>query len=122
MVRNYFADTLGCGVVRRIKVTRDCKFSMQMSNSDFGSPGVNGGLAGSIARVSVERVNGELEAYNGLASGVRLLAGDVVEVRTAGGGGWGRPTDRSFDAIDRDVRDGFVSADQARAIYGMSFT
>ena len=47
-----------------------------------------------------------------------LAEGTVVSLRTAGGGGYGRPWDREPDAVARDVRDGLVSEEAARERYG----
>jgi N-methylhydantoinase B/oxoprolinase/acetone carboxylase alpha subunit len=41
---------------------------------------------------------------------VELEAGDVVELRLAGGGGWGDPARRGRDALARDLADGIVTA------------
>jgi N-methylhydantoinase B len=42
-------------------------------------------------------------------TGVVLLPGDVLHVRSGGGGGWGTPAERSADERARDVELGFVS-------------
>ena len=42
-------------------------------------------------------------------AGIELRPGDVIHVRSGGGGGWGDPRDRSAEARRRDLRDGFVS-------------
>jgi N-methylhydantoinase B len=38
---------------------------------------------------------------------------------TGGGGGYGPPSEREPDAIRRDVREGYVSAEAARRDYGI---
>ena len=50
---------------------------------------------------------------------VSLQAGDVVSVRTPGGGGWGDPYARDPAAVLSDVRNGVVSVAAARARYGV---
>ena len=50
---------------------------------------------------------------------IQLKADDVVSYRTAGGGGYGPAEDRDPDAVLRDVRDGKVSLERARQIYGV---
>ena len=47
-----------------------------------------------------------------------LEAGDVVSLRTPGGGGYGDPADRDPGAIRRDLRLGKLSAEAARDAYG----
>jgi N-methylhydantoinase B len=47
------------------------------------------------------------------------LAGQIVRVRTTGGGGWGDPLEREPDRVLRDVIDGKVSLTAARDDYGV---
>ena len=42
-------------------------------------------------------------------TGILIRPGDVIEVNSAGGGGWGRPSRRSADARARDRLDGFTN-------------
>jgi N-methylhydantoinase B len=48
-----------------------------------------------------------------------LPPGAVLSVRTPGGGGYGPPGERDPEAVRRDVRGGKVSAERARAAYGI---
>ncbi len=43
----------------------------------------------------------------------KLRKGDVVSIRTQGGGGYGPPAERDAEAIARDLREGKISAEQA---------
>ncbi len=52
------------------------------------------------------------------AENVPLAPGDRVRVLTPGGGGWGEPHERSREAVQRDVRRGYFSEDEARRDYG----
>ena len=40
-------------------------------------------------------------------------------VRYAGGGGYGDPRSRPREAIERDLRDGYISPESARRDYGL---
>jgi N-methylhydantoinase B/oxoprolinase/acetone carboxylase alpha subunit len=42
-----------------------------------------------------------------------------IDLRTAGGGGYGNPLERDPAAVLRDVRDGLLSVESARRIYGV---
>jgi N-methylhydantoinase B len=53
------------------------------------------------------------------ASRVTLKRGDVVRTMTGGGGGFGAPGDRDEELVRADVRDGHVSAEAARDLYGV---
>jgi N-methylhydantoinase B len=48
-----------------------------------------------------------------------VRAGEVIRIRTTGGGGWGDPLDRPVVDVLRDLRWGKVSVDGARADYGV---
>jgi N-methylhydantoinase B len=49
----------------------------------------------------------------------RLDAGDVVRLRTPGGGGYGDPGERDPAAVARDLRLGKVTPERVRAVYGL---
>ena len=44
--------------------------------------------------------------------------GDIVRLETSGGGGFGDPTKRSGEHVERDVRLGYVSPEAAASSYG----
>ena len=48
-----------------------------------------------------------------------LRDGDQVRILMPGGGGYGDPRRRAPEAVRRDVAEGFVSAEAARAMYGV---
>ena len=48
-----------------------------------------------------------------------FAAGDLISIRTGGGGGWGDPLRRDPGAVLRDVEDGYVSLEAAEADYGV---
>ncbi|WP_410631055.1 hydantoinase B/oxoprolinase family protein [Amycolatopsis sp. cmx-4-83] len=52
-------------------------------------------------------------------STLRLHRGDVLEIHTSGGGGYGDPRERSREAVLADVRDELVSPAAAAAVYGL---
>jgi N-methylhydantoinase B len=52
-------------------------------------------------------------------SGVTLRDGDQVRILMPGGGGYGDARQRDPEHVRRDVGEGFVSAEAARAVYGL---
>jgi len=48
-----------------------------------------------------------------------LKAGDVFEMETPGGGGFGDPKLRDPEAVLRDVRNGYVTPEAAARDYGV---
>ena len=56
----------------------------------------------------------KLEAY-----GTAILnKGDVIELRSAGGGGYGDPRLRDRRYLEEDIKNGLISVERARAEYG----
>jgi N-methylhydantoinase B len=49
-----------------------------------------------------------------------LAEGVELTIVAAAGGGWGDPRDRKPEAVRADVRDGYVSAEMARKVYGVA--
>ena len=52
----------------------------------------------------------------------KLVPGDIVVLETGGGGGWGKPEDRSLDAIRRDLTRGYITPEGAKLEYGVHIT
>ncbi len=42
---------------------------------------------------------------------IRMQKGDVIRLNGAGGGGWGDPSERTADRVERDLREGYVTAE-----------
>jgi N-methylhydantoinase B/oxoprolinase/acetone carboxylase alpha subunit len=49
---------------------------------------------------------------------VHMRAGDMVRMRSPGGGGYGNPKERAREAIAEDLREGYISREAARRDYG----
>jgi N-methylhydantoinase B len=49
---------------------------------------------------------------------IPLHPGDVVCLRTAGGGGYGPPSERDPQLVRRDVDDGYITEAEASELYG----
>lgn len=80
--------------------------------------GVGGGLdAGGPLIVVRPGVEGEVRLTERVTYFGPLDAGDRVIVQSPGGGGWGDPRDRDPEQVARDVRDGLVEVDEARAVF-----
>lgn len=77
--------------------------------------GLNGGSEGSCNRVEVTR-NGEVIRGARLPT-LALSAGDRVKLITGGGGGFGDPLERPKHEVVADVRDGYITVEQAKQQY-----
>jgi N-methylhydantoinase B len=51
-------------------------------------------------------------------SGIRVDKDDVIRIITGAGGGLGNPKERDRAAVADDIRNGFISAERAREVYG----
>lgn len=80
----------GDGLCRRYRVTADrVQLTTMVERARVAPPGLHGGEDGALSEIWLFRA-GERIPVGGKAS-IELRAGDVVEVLTAGGGGWGSP-------------------------------
>jgi N-methylhydantoinase B len=64
----------------------------------------------------------EERTVDALADAEVVKAGQVIRIRTTGGGGWGDPLDRPYAEVERDLRWGKVSFEGARRDYGVVAT
>jgi N-methylhydantoinase B/oxoprolinase/acetone carboxylase alpha subunit len=80
--------------------------------------GLAGGEDGGRSANVLRHADGREERLPPMFSTV-IQPGDVFHHRTAGGGGFGDPLERSPDAVAADVRDGKVSVEAARRCYGV---
>ena len=84
--------------------------------------GVRGGRAGRPFSVVIDPGGPDERVVDALADAEPVRAGEVIRIRTTGGGGWGDPLDRPYDEVVRDVRWGKVSTAGARDDYGVVLT
>jgi N-methylhydantoinase B len=96
-----------------------------MSNADrsiLDCWGVKGGKAGRSFEVTIDLDGPDERVVDALADAEPVRAGQVIRIRTTGGGGWGDPLDRPLADVERDLRWGKVSFDGARRDYGVVAT
>ncbi len=75
-----------------------------------------GGFPGSPNHVIIARANGEKERYS--VAGLTLNTDDVIRVMTATGAGWGDPRSRDLALIEADLKNGYITLEQAKKYYG----
>jgi N-methylhydantoinase B len=93
-------------------------FSVLADRDLTGAWGVFGGEPGRRARYVVNP--GPDETVLDSKVTVQLRPGDLVSYETPGGGGYGPPAERDPELVLRDVRDGKVSLERARSVYGVA--
>lgn len=112
--------TGGRGIVMDYRIRRDNSFmTAGYTRSRILPWGIDGGLEGSPNYVEVLRTDGSSERY-AFASGISVDTDDVIRIHTGAGGGAGDPKKRDRGAIAEDIRNGFITAERARDIYGYS--
>lgn len=105
----------GFGVDYRIRIRRgEALLSFLMDHGRFGPPGLFGGRDGAPNEVIVRRQDGEyVSPHRSKDEDIRVVAGDLVIVRTPGGGGYGDPLERDPELVLRDVVRGYYTAEDA---------
>jgi N-methylhydantoinase B len=110
--------TGGRGIVMDYRIRRDNSFmTAGYTRSRILPWGIDGGLEGSPNYVEVLRTDGSSERY-AFASGITVNTDDVIRIHTGAGGGAGDPKKREREAIADDIRNGFITAERAREVYG----
>jgi len=71
--------------------------------------GVRGGCSGERATIVINPGTGREERLSRSVTDYPLGKGDIIEVQSAGGGGWGPPPERPREMLERDVREGKMS-------------
>jgi N-methylhydantoinase B len=108
----------GLGYDKHYRALVDCRTIVTADRVRLGCYGVNGGKAGLPFCVTID-IDGTPRDLGGLVDGEPVLAGQIMRVRTTGGGGWGDPLEREPELVVADVIDGKVSAAAARENYGV---
>ncbi|CAN0574245.1 unnamed protein product, partial [Laminaria digitata] len=108
----------GLGYEKEYRVLVDCSTIVTADRVRLGCYGVNGGKAGQPFGVYVD-AEGRNEKLGGLVDNVPIKAGELLRVRTTGGGGWGDPLERDIASVLHDVVQGKVSVEGARNDYGV---
>lgn len=97
----------------------DTRITARNRDRSFFRPwGILGGKAAGLADMIVNPGTPD-ERRTGSADTAILGPGDVLLVRSAGGGGRGDPLEREVWRVEQDVARGYVSADAARRDYGV---
>lgn len=107
----------GKGVVLEYRVRSDgCFLTASYSRNKHLPWASQGGHEGSCNQIEVLRADGRKETY-AVVSELRVNRDDVICITTANGGGYGDPRERDREALANDLRNGYVTAEQAVAEY-----
>ena len=109
----------GLGYEKDIRMLRDAHVMSIADRSILACWGLKGGRAGQPFRMTIDPGGPDEREVDALADADPVRAGEVVRIRTTGGGGWGDPLERPVETVARDVAWGKVSVGGARRDYGV---
>ena len=108
----------GRGIVMDYRVRGDNGFlTAGYTRSKFPPWPLDGGREGSPNYVRYLGKDGTDQRY-AFVSGLTTHTGDVIRVVTGTGGGLGDPKERDRAAVAEDVRNGLITPERAREVYG----
>jgi N-methylhydantoinase B len=108
----------GRGIVLDYRVRSDgCFFTCAYTRNKHRPWALEGGFEGSPNYVEVIRAGGGVETY-AVVTTLEVNEGDVIRIHTGSGGGYGDPRSRSRASVLDDLENGYLTAEQAGAVYG----
>jgi len=112
----------GLGFVRRYRILSPCLLFSNVDRHLTPPWGLHGGKEGVPGKITVWKKDcGEPEIVYKIED-YPLAEGDIVQLETGGGGGYGPPSERDRALVERDVMRGYVSKEAAARDYGVTFS
>jgi N-methylhydantoinase B len=110
----------GLGAERSIRALQELTISTTIDRAVCAPWGLQGGLDGFPNKVMLD-VGGKLkdDLPNAKVPSLNLKKAEAVIVRGGGGGGFGSPLERPAETVAGDVRQGYVTVESARELYGV---
>jgi len=110
----------GKGLVLDYRVTADIAQLTYSATRTKSRPwGMASGHEGSCNRAEILRNDGSVETYS-MVTAVKAVRGETFRLVSGTGGGYGDPRLRDHASLLRDIRDGFVTPEQASRDYGVA--
>ncbi|MCK4724716.1 MAG: hydantoinase B/oxoprolinase family protein [Anaerolineales bacterium] len=110
----------GRGLVRDYRITADeAWFTGTFGRFKFLPWGMEGGEEGSKNYTKILFTDGREPDIFGKTAQYNLKKDDVARLITGTGGGYGDPIDRPIEMIQSDVKDGYITLEQAEKEYGV---
>ncbi len=119
----------GLSNVKQMLCTGEMLVSQMTNKHKIGAWGLKGGFEGKVGATLYKKSSSDewktvVDAFGKVSpskySNVEMRPGDRVRVLAPGGGGFGVPSQRTPEAIDEDIAEGFISVEEARNKYGFS--
>lgn len=118
----------GLGTVLRFRLRRgEATISGTGDRARIPPYGVFGGDPGGFSHYKIRRADEDelrpIDEHGAVSpskfGNIPMAEGDVVEVATGGGGGYGDPLDRDPDRVLEDVQDAYIGTEAAESAYGV---
>ncbi|NYT24934.1 hydantoinase B/oxoprolinase family protein [Alcaligenaceae bacterium] len=111
----------GLSLARTIRVLApEASYSLLSDGAIVPAFGVVGGRSGLTVGAWMEK-NGRIESFDtpGKVAGSLVKQGEKIHIRSAGGGGYGDPSERDIDRVVEDFHEGMISRAAAHNVYGV---
>lgn len=110
----------GRGVVRSYRaMSNNQSATVTYGRNKFVTWGANGGQNGSPNEFYIQKKDGVSDGPYGVYPRYSLQEGDVLQLMTATGGGYGDPLKRPANKVARDVKNGYYTVAQASKLFGV---
>lgn len=107
----------GQGVDFHFRMLQDASVTTVADRTTTPPWGLEGGGEARANSVSLVHPDGTEEPLPGKKTAIKLPAGTTFRLHTGGGGGYGNPGDRDAAAVQRDLRDGYITEEFCRQHY-----
>ena len=110
----------GKGVCLEYRIRSDnAWFTSTYTRHKFPPWPLEGGRPGSPNYVEILKTDGSVGKY-GVSGALILNTDDVIRVKTGNGAGWGNPEERDLALIEDDLKNGYITREQADKYYKYS--
>jgi N-methylhydantoinase B len=110
----------GLGVERVVRARVDVTLNTQTERAHCRPWGLGGGLDGTGNAVALRfGSQWKTDFPNAKVLVAHVKTGDAFRLRSGGGGGYGSPLERPAEDVCEDVRQGYVSVEDAVELYGV---
>ena len=110
----------GLGIVRDVRLLEGRALLATLCDRfKFRPYGLEGGHEGAATEIVLNPGTNHERRIASKDSGIALQAGDLLSIRTSGGGGYGDPKAREAEAVREDLRLGKVTPAAAKNDYGV---
>lgn len=109
----------GCGTQYRFKVRSECVISALGDRIDHVPFGIAGGKDAAPSSVKFGLQGKDFRPpMRSKIEKQKMLKGDWLAAASPGGGGFGDPSTRDLDDVERDLNMGYISRETAETVYG----